>query len=52
MNIVRSVRVRRGGHSVGRGKGAKHPSIAGGVTIARPGLGGEAVIVVGASPRR
>ena len=52
MNIVRSVRVRRGGHSVGRGTGAKHPSIAGGVPIARPGLGGEAVIVVGASPRR
>ena len=48
MNIVRSVRVRRGSNSVGRSKGAKHSSIAGAVTIARPGLRArEAVIVVG-----
>ena len=48
MNIVRSVRVRRGSNSVGRSKRAKHSSIAGAVTIARPGLWwGEAVIVVG-----
>lgn len=37
MNIVRSVRVRRGGDSIGRSKGAKHPSITGAVAIGRPG---------------